>query len=104
MTAGRSLRIVALAAGASLAGCAPVTFAPGSGMGVFTGPGLGMQLSSCPSLGLTSQAARMGITSASAQMGALRSQAAAIQNRYMFGAGPSRSDMSTWKKVATGEC
>lgn len=104
MLANKPLRLLALAAVASLAGCAPVTFAPGGGLGLYTGPGLGFNLTSCSSLGLSSQAARLGLSSASIQVGALRNQVAEIQSRAMAGSSSVRRDMSSWRRAATGEC
>ncbi len=100
----KSLRLLTLAVGASLVGCAPVVFAPASGFGISLNRSLDLSISSCSLLGLSSHASRAGITSPTAQLGATRNQVAEIQNRYHAGSNWARKDMSSWRKVATGDC
>lgn len=104
MLARKSRRLLSLAAGISIAGCAPVTFAPASGFGISLNRSLDLNISSCSLLGLSSHAARAGITSPTALMGTTRNQVAEIQSRYKAGSNWARKDMSSWRKVATGDC
>jgi hypothetical protein len=98
------LRLGLVAALASAAACAPVSFAYPGGMGVSIGPSFSPSISSCSLLGSSSLASRLGLTTPSISIGEMRNRVAAIQAESMFSANAPGSEMRGWKQVASGEC
>lgn len=101
-----TIGVCALAAGLALGGCAPVTFASAPGVGISTGPGFGVGLSSCATLGLRSpNAARMGIgPSAAVSMSAFRNWVALMQDAPLASSLSAGARLESWKRIASGEC